>query len=180
MAKKMFGNLFHHKGTYSAVVYCLCAVFLLLLQNAPHGFPALFHVRPVIIVPFVVCVAALEGARAGAMMGTLCGFLWGLYTFRLFGMDALILLVLGLVAGMLVEWVLRANFLSGMILCAGGITAQLLLEWLFCNVLMGKAEVFTVLLRVYLPAALYTMLLSPLVYWGVLWLAKRIRRHVKD
>ncbi len=180
MGKKLIGNLFRHKGAYSMLVYGLCALLVVLIQSAPFGFPTIFHVRPVPVVPFVLCVAVLEGARAGAAIGTLSGLLWGIYNFRLFGMDALILLALGLVAGLLVEWVLRANFYSAMLLCAGGILLQALLEWLCCYVLMGRQQMLIILLQVYLPGCVYSMLLSPLIFWGVLWLARHIRRRVKE
>lgn len=99
MSKISLSGMFRHKGSYSALIYSLVALLLLLLQCAPHGFPTLFHVRPAPLVPFVVCVAILEGARAGVMIGTFSGLLWGIYSFRLFGMDALLLMALGLAAG---------------------------------------------------------------------------------
>ena len=180
MSKISLSGMFRHKGSYSALIYSLVALLLLLLQCAPHGFPTLFHVRPAPLVPFVVCVAILEGARAGVMIGTFSGLLWGIYSFRLFGLDALLLMALGLAAGLLVEWLLRANFLSALLLCSAGILVQALLEWLLCYPLLGKPQAAAVLLQAYLPACLYTMLLIPPIYFLVLFLARRIRRRVRD
>ncbi len=180
MAKNPLGNLFRHKGAYSMLIYGLMALLVVLLQTAPHCFPTILHVRPTPLVPFVICVALFEGARAGATVGVLSGLLWGLYSFRVFGLDALLLLVMGLVAGLLVEWVLRANFYSAMLLCGCGIFCQALLEWLFCYVLMGREQMLTILWRVYFPGAVYTALLAPAVYWIVFLLARRIRRRVNE
>ena len=176
---KGYGRLFRQQGSYSLLIYGLCGLLVVLMQNAPHLFPVILHVRPTPLVPFVVCVAVLEGAKIGAVTGTITGLLWGLYSFRLFGMDALLLLGIGLVAGLLVEWLLRANFLSALLLCAGGIFAQAVLEWLLCYVMLGKPRAMTVLLRVYLPGGVYTFLLAPLMYGAVLYLAHRIRRRFK-
>ena len=129
------------------------------------------------IVLLVVCVALCEGAQAGAIIGALSGLLWGIYSFRLFGFDALVLMLIGLTAGLLVEWLLRANLLTALLLCTGASLAQALLEWLFCYVLFFKEQVLVVLCRVYLPNCLYTAVLTPLMYWLVLGLARLIRRR---
>lgn len=176
---KGYGRLFRQQGSYSLLIYGLCGLLVVLIQTAPHGFPAIFHVRPTPLVPFVVCVAVLEGAKIGAVTGTISGLLWGLYSFRLFGMDALLLLGIGLAAGLLVEWLLRANFYSALLLCASGIFVQSTVEWLLCYALLGKPQTWTVLWRVYLPGGVYTFLLSPLLYGAVLYLARRIRRRFK-
>lgn len=176
---KGHGRLFRQQGSYSLFIYGLCGLLVVLLQNAPHFFPPILHVRPTPLVPFVVCVAVLEGAKIGAVTGTITGLLWGLYSFRLFGMDALFLLGIGLATGLLVEWFLRANFFSALLLCAGGIFLQSMVEWLLCYALLGKPQAMTVLLRVYVPGGVYTLLLSPLVYGAVLYLAHRIRRRFK-
>ena len=116
----------------------LAALAVLLMQTAPHLFLSLWGARPVPIVLLVVCVALCEGAQAGAIIGALSGLLWGIYSFRLFGFDALVLMLIGLTAGLLVEWLLRANLLTALLLCTGASLAQALLEWLFCYVLFFK------------------------------------------
>ncbi|MBQ1950257.1 MAG: rod shape-determining protein MreD [Clostridia bacterium] len=165
------------KNYISWIVYGLSAVLMVLVQNAPHLFPTLWHARPVPIVLFVVCVAVLEGARIGAVVGLGAGLLWDIYAFHLFGFNALILLAVGLTVGVLVEWLLRANFLSSMLLCGGALLAQALLEWFFCYVIFGREGVWHILWKVYLPNAVYTALLAPAMYYLVLWIARFIRRR---
>lgn len=179
MNQRRFPGLFRHKNYLSFLVYGLAALVVLLLQSAPHLFPSLWGARPVPVVLLVVCVALCEGAQAGAIIGGLAGLLWGIYSFRLFGFDALVLMLIGLTAGLLVEWLLRANLLSALLLCAGACVAQALLEWLFCYVIFFKEQVFAVLVQVYLPNCLYTVVLTPLMYWLVLGLARMIRRNVR-
>ena len=176
LSKKRLGDAVRHKNISSLLLYGVGALVLLLLQNAPSFFPSVWYARPVPLVAYVVCVAVLEGAKAGAIIGAISGTLWGLYTFRVFGFDALLLMAIGLVVGLLVEWLLRANFLSAMLLCAASVLAQALIEW-FCNyIIFYKQTAFAVLLRVYMPNCLYTILLSPLIYWIVLRLAHLLRR----
>ncbi len=163
---------------YSAFfVYCLLTVLVMLVQNAPRFLPMVAHARPVPVVLFVVCVALFEGARTGSMVGLLAGLLMDLYAFRLFGFTALLLLAIGLTVGLLVEWLLRANFLSAMLLCGGTVLLQALLEWFFCYVIFQKEQIWSLLFKVYLPNCLYTLVLAPAMYFGVLWVARLLRRR---
>ena len=159
------------------IIYGLLALVVLLLQTAPRFFPAIGHARPVPVIVFVVCAALFEGVRVGVVVGVLAGLLWDLYAFRLFGFSALLLLAIGLTVGLLVEWLLRANFLSAMLLCSGAVLVHALLEWFFCYVIFQKEQVLAILWQVYLPNCLYTVLLSPLMYWCMRWIAGVLRRR---
>lgn len=177
MRKKRVGGLFRHRNYSSIAIYSLGALLLMLLQTAPNAFPTIWYARPVPLVVYVVCVGVFEGAKAGGLIGTVSGLLWGLYSFRLFGFDALILLVIGCAAGLMVEWLLRANFLSAALLCSCAVLLQALVEWFCTYVIFEREDVFAILLQVYLPNCLYTVLLMPLIYWCVLRMAHFLRRN---
>jgi|GEM_PF-1724926 len=174
--RKRIPGLFRHRNYPSLIMYSLGALLMVLMQAAPNFFPTLWYARPVPLVLYVVCVAIFEGAKAGALIGALSGLLWGLYSFRLFGFDALILMGMGLAAGLLVEWVLRANFLSALLMCSVAVFLQALLEWLFTYAIFAKENLWSILLWVFLPNSVYTLLLIPPVYWCVLRMARLIRR----
>lgn len=158
------------------ILYSAIALLLALLQMAPNGFPFGSLARPTPLVTFVVCVAMLEGPTIGSVMGIVAGLLWNLYSPRLFGYYGLLLMLIGVTVGLLVQWLLRANFPSAMLLCLGAVAVYTLLDWMLSYVLFMDREMWTVLGNVYLPNALYTILLSPLMYWLILWLARLLRR----
>lgn len=176
MGRKRVGDAFRHKNISSFLLYGLGALIILLLQNAPSFFPSILFARPVPLVAYVACVAVLEGAKAGAFIGAVAGALWGLYAFRVFGFDALMLMLIGLTVGLLVEWLLRSNFLSAILLSSASVLTYELVEWLFTHVIFYKPTALAVLLQGYLPICLYTIVLSPLIYGAVLLLARLIRR----
>ena len=173
-----FQNLLQKKNIILCLVYGFSTLLVLLLQSAPNGFPTIFFARPTPMTVFVICVAVHCGARTGATIGTLAGLLWGVFSSRLFGFDALLLMLFGLAAGLLVEWFLRANFFTALLLGTCGVLLHVLLEWLLCYVIFGKENLTEILFRVLLPNGLYTVVLIPLVYCFSLLLARFVRRRI--
>lgn len=179
MKTKQSAGSFVGRNYLTWLIYGVSAFIITLMQNAPHFFPIVSHARPTPLVLFVVCVAMFEGPRFGAAIGVFSGLLWDLYSVRVFGFTALQMLFVSVIVALFVQWLLRTNFLSGMLLCACGVLAQMLVEWFFRYVLYMHEEMLTILVSVYLPNALYTVLLSPLMYWFVLAIARFLRRHKK-
>lgn len=168
------------KNYMSWLLYGGMALVLMLMQTAPRFFPVIAYARPNPLVVFAVCVAFFEGPQMGAIIGVISGLLWDLYSFRLFGLNAMLLLIICVAVGLLVQWLFRANFLSGMLLCVSAVLVHTMLEWLLCYALFLHDETGAVLWNVYLPNALYTMILSPLIYWLVLLTARFLRRNQKS
>lgn len=177
MKSKKASGLFRMQNYWTWILYGVVVLLVALMQISPRFFPEVSFARPTPLVIFVICVAMLEGPEVGAIIGMVAGLLWDLHSFRVFGYYGLMLLSFGLVVGLLVQWLMRANFLSAMVLCAGGVIAYTVLDWLICYVLFIEPEMVTVLVKMYLPNALYTLALSPLMYGIVLMLARFLRRR---
>ena len=179
MKTKIASGLFRMQNYWTWILYSVSVLLLALMQMSPRFFSEIGYARPTPLVIFVVCVAMLEGPAVGSVTGVVAGLLWGLYSTRVFGYYALMLMGIGLIVGLLVQWLLRANFLSAMLLCASGVVVYSLLDWLICYVLFLNTEATAVLWHVYLPNAVYTMILSPLAYGCVLLLARFLRQKKK-
>ena len=179
MRTKQTAGSFMGRNYLTWLIYGLSAFVIMLLQNAPNFFPTIGYARPTPLVLLVVCIAMFEGPRIGAIIGLISGLFWDLYSVRVFGFTALQMLFIGAIVALLVQWLLRTNFLSGMLLCVAGVVIQMLIEWFFRYVLYMHDEMLTILVSVYLPNALYTVCLSPVMYWFILFLARFLRRHRK-
>ncbi len=173
-------QLLQQKSYLPWLIYSLSTLLVLLLQTAPNIFPTVFSARPMPLTTFVICVAVLGGARTGTAVGVLAGLLWGVFSSRVFGFDAFVLLLLGLAAGLLVEWYLRANFFTAVLLCSGGVFVHVLLEWFFCCVIPQKENLGELLFKVLLPNGLYTVLLTPIVYWFAYVIARFVRQKANN
>ena len=111
----------------------------------------------------------------GAAFGVGGGLLWGLYADRLFGFDALLLLAIGCMCGLLVQVFLRNNWLTSLLLNGAVLLLYVLVDWLLRYVLFRNAEAVYALLHILLPNALYTFILSPLVYVLIYRVARSMR-----
>lgn len=156
--------------------YGLLLLLISLLQGAPMVFPAISGAHPSPLIPAVVCIAMFEGPIVGAVVGVASGMLWGIYATRLFGFDALLLLTVGCLCGILVRVLLRNNWMSALLLNGAVLLGYTLIDWIARFVLFYDTDVVYALTHVLLPNALYTWALSPLVYWIFYRVARSLRQ----
>lgn len=156
--------------------YGLILLLVSLLQAAPRLFPAFNGAHPYPLISAVVCIAMFEGPFVGAAVGVGGGLLWALYADRLFGFDALLLLIIGCVCGLLVQVLIRNNWIAALMLNAAVVLLYALLIWLVEYVLFTRAESFYALWHILLPNALYTFMLCPVIYY----LAYRVARGLRE
>lgn len=156
--------------------YALILLLVSLLQAAPRLFPAVGGAHPCPLIAAVVCIAMFEGPFVGAAVGVGGGLLWALYADRLFGFDALLLLVVGCACGLLVQVLIRNNWMSALSLNAATLLLYVLVDWLVRYVLFAQAGLWHALWYILLPNALYTFVLSPAVYY----LAYRVARSLRE
>lgn len=172
------------KGKYTAKVdkmylrwfaYALILLLVSVLQNAPHVFPVIGGAHPVPLIPTVVCIAMFEGPLTGGAVGVGAGLLWAMYTDRLFGFDAILLLIIGCACGLLVQVLIRNNWISALLLNAAVLLAYTLVDWLVRFVLFADEGAFVALYSILLPNTLYTFVLSPVMYQLLYLVAKGLR-----
>ncbi len=157
--------------------YGLILLTALLFQSSPRLFPEIGGGRPVLLLPLAVAISMFEGPVGGAAAGAAAGFLWDLFSDRLFGFNALILMLLCCGCGLLVRLLVRNNLLSAMLMITASVGIQGVLDWFFNHVLAFQAEPAYTLLHILLPNALYTLALSPLLYAAVYGTARLLRNR---
>lgn len=160
------------------VAYGLLLLAVSLLQAAPGMFPRFGGAHPLPLISAVVCIAMFEGPLFGAATGVCSGLLWALYMDRLFGFDALLLMIVGCICGLLVQVLLRNNWLTSILLNGAVLTVYALADWIARYVLFFKTDVFYALWAIILPDAIYTFVISPLVYVVCYYIARNLRETV--
>ena len=143
-----------------------------LVQSA--GFlPAVWGVRPNLLLVLPVCIAMCEGDLAGTVVGAVCGLLADILFPGVNGFFPLLLVVCGLTAGALVRRIFRNNIVSALLLCGLSVTLIKLLEWfLFTYFARVDTTAFSLIHRT-LPAIAYTGLLIAPCYYLCVWIKGR-------
>ncbi|MEG0895833.1 MAG: hypothetical protein RSE93_08950, partial [Oscillospiraceae bacterium] len=67
---------------------------MLSLQTAPNLF-SIFDIKPVLIVPLVVCVCMFENIMPSAVFSVIAGLFWDMSSNKLIGFNAIIMLAMG-------------------------------------------------------------------------------------
>ncbi len=156
--------------------YGLLLLAAFFLQSAPHALE-IAGAKPLLFVPLTVAIGLLTGPVGGGAAGAAAGFLWDIYADRLPGFHGLFLLIVGCVCGLLVVLLMRNNLLTATLLCAAALVLQVLYDWGLRYCLFGGDRPFAALWGTYLPCALYTLLVSPLLYLLTLAVARFVQRH---
>lgn len=158
-------------------VYGLILIFTSVLQSLPDFPPHIFGVRPILMVSVTVCIAMFEGPLGGAAAGVVGGILWDLFSDRVLGFNAFLLLILCCACGLLSQLLIRNNLLSSCMMAAAALFVQGIADWFFNGVLPSAPEPFYALFRLSLPTFLYSLVVTPLLYAGIYEAKRFLLKH---
>jgi rod shape-determining protein MreD len=152
-------------------VGALVLATILQVALAPHM--AVFNVVPNLLLLVVVTLAFVEGPVAGCVSGFVAGVVLDMLGSTVIGPWALVLTVVGYLAGML-----TANlFAEGWLLPVTVVFVASLFAEMSYGIVLAVLGVggpfFSALVRIMLPAAVYNTALAVLVYP---WLARLLRQ----
>ncbi|MCL2084846.1 MAG: hypothetical protein FWH06_06295 [Oscillospiraceae bacterium] len=152
-------------------LYALLALLTLLAQCT---LPALapWQVRPIPLLTLAALIAFFEGPRMGGVFGFACGALCDWLSAHTVTYYAVALMLFGVALGLLIEYSMRRNILSALFVSIVTIVPVQAVFFALFIWLPGRAPPYA-LVTVATPEALYTLALTPLLYFP----AKAIRRH---
>ncbi len=154
----------------------LAALILLfsILQNTPGWFPQIAGVRALLLIPLVTAIAMFERDIAGMLYGLFAGALWDIFA-RGGSFNAIYFLITGYVCGILINTIMRNNFITHLLLTAAVALIYNTGYWLWHYVFAGLDMKTGALLRYFIPGTVYTLILSPLVFWLVMYIERKLR-----
>lgn len=161
------------------LTYSLVLLGLYLIQADPHLL-YLGEIKPVLVLPFAVCIAMLEGELAGGLYGLAAGLLCDAGETILFGFNSLILMAASVAIGLLVIYYMQPSLTNGLIFTAGVFGIRYLLEFFFYFVMWKYEDVSLILTAKLLPMLLYTLVATPPIYWLCRRLNQRFARRLED
>ncbi len=153
----------------------LIAAFLYLWQNSVNAFPEIASVRAVPLVAFVVCVTVFNPDHAGMVYGLVAGLVMDINWTKLSGFNALCLLVMCAVCGLLIRFLFTRTLLTAMLLSGIACVVYFLIYWLCFCVFAGVEDKAYCLFSRYLPMAIYTWVFTIPFYFIVRVMTKKFR-----
>ncbi len=150
------------------IIYAVLLLLLYVLQTTP-GFMSIFGIRPILIVPFVICIAMLESELVGVAYGCAAGLLWDTSLGKLFGFNGLMVLLACFLVKMLTTYIIRVNKMSLFIVSLVTMTVVLSLDFvvyygMWTDRFSGSSSIY---FGLFLPVALYSALLAPILFIAV-------------
>jgi len=142
------------------------AILLLLhaLQNTEGLFPAPFQIHALLLIPGVVFIAMCEREVSGLFYGLFAGLLWDTLAPGA-NWNAVYLTIIGFLCGAMARYLMRNNIMTASLLSAVALFLYTVLRWFFDIALLHSGGAFRFLFRFYLPMFLYSLLISPLLYY---------------
>jgi len=158
------------------------AILLLIyyMQFTTGLMPELIGIRPLPVIPFVICVAMYEGEVYGGVFGIIAGLLWDFSANRVLGFNAIVLMILGIAVGLIITYLMQNNIYSAMILCGSSIFAIELFDWFFYYLLWGYDKPIYVFFRYYILIMIYTSAFIPGFHYFFKWIKPQIKEGSQD
>ncbi|MGI6404766.1 MAG: hypothetical protein ACOX0K_11300 [Oscillospiraceae bacterium] len=158
-------------------LYTLLLLLLYILQTTPRLFE-IAGAKPMLVIPAALSIAMVEGEFVGGIYGALAGLLCDLGASVLFGFHGLLLALFCIGVGLLVIYLMHCNirgallFVTATMLVRGGI------EYLFSYRMWGYENVWKVFAFHILPMSLYTILVTPLLFWLIRWIYRLFQKRL--
>ena len=150
----------------------LVAVLSALIQHTPGFNLSVGSVAPMLLVPFVVCVAMYERTLTGLAYGVLAGALWDFASTGADGMYTLLLAVIGFGTGLIITFYIRNKFISAAVLTLAASLAVSVSYWMVFVLRKGFDGTWAILVTRFLPIALYSTVFVIIYYYLIGFIIK--------
>ncbi len=148
-------------------LFVLLAVITAILQHTPGFRLTLGNLSPMLLVPFVVCIAMYERSLYGLFFGLLSGVIWDFATSGADGMFTLMLSAIGFGIGVLITFYLRNRLITAVFLSFASCLAVSVAYWLVTILRKGYDGSWEILFAHFLPLAVYSALFVFAYYYLV-------------
>lgn len=145
------------------MAYVLEFLVLFMVQETPGLLPAIFGVRPVLLLPAAVTIAMFEEETPAMSFGILAGLFCDFGLSGMLGFHALVLAVFCYFVSVIARIYFQSNLATALLTGLWTIGLAICAQWLFLYYFRYSMAEYA-FLHHYLPKFFYTMLFVPLLY----------------
>ena len=169
-------DLTRKQKTTKYICCCLLILFADLLQNVSGLMPEIGGARCFIIIPAVIILSFGEDEISATLLGLFAGFLWDLSSSVHMGFNCIFFAVACFIAASLVNHLIRDTFITNMMVSGIVIILYCLAYWLCFIMIKGVEGGDQTIFSFYLPCAIYTAFITPIVFI----IYKPIKKRLKN
>lgn len=161
-------------------VYTLCILVLAILQMQLPAYPRIMDITPLFLIPAVISIAMVEGETAGGIYGIVAGLFWDCATGRIFGFNALFLMIIGVAVGLFIKFLIRNITVSGFLFTFVFTFTHELITWFFFYYMEGNRDFIYTILHIILPTAVITVVFAVPIYLLIRMINRRLTSDDSD
>lgn len=167
----------------TVLAYAVLIFFYYILQTAFFPRFKLGGVCPNVLVILVSTIGFAKGANQGMTVGIICGIILDIFSSGYFGMYALIFVIIGYLNGTFRQFFFGDDLKLPLLLIGSSDLIYGGLVYVFTYIGRGRLDFPFYFMNLMMPEAVYTILVSLLLYFPIIqldeWLVKSEKRREK-
>ena len=172
-------DLSYKQKTTKAVIYCVIVALAALIQNTAGLTIEIAGARCFLLLPVCMILGTGEDERFAAFLALFGGLLWDLSAPAHLGFNSIFMCVMCFFGAALVTYILRNTFITNFIFSAVMIVLYSFLSWLFFIIIKDIKGAELTLFTFYLPSAVYTIFVTPLIYFCLRPVKRVLNKPIK-
>ena len=168
--KKLSEKAIRNRIILKWIFYVLILIFCQIILTNPSGS----MIKPLFIVPVVVCISMREAELSSALIGVFGGLLIDFQTNILTGFNAIIICVLCVGISLLFLHLMRPNIVNFVAVTAIVILVQQSLDFLFAYAIWKKDDVSSIFLDTHLVCIIGTTIVAVPIYFLITYINNKL------
>ncbi len=157
-------DLSYKQRTLKVVIYLVLTALAALIQNTAGLTLEIGGARCFLLLPVCMILGSGEDERFAAVIALVGGMLWDLSSAVHLGFNAVYMCIMCFFGAALITYIIRNTFITNFIFSTVFILIYCILYWLFFIIIKDVRGAELSLFTFYLPSALYTIIITPVIY----------------
>lgn len=145
--------------------YTIEIVVFFIIERTPNLVPTINDVKPMILLPTAIIIAMFEGEKVGTAFGFFIGLLLDASAVGRIGFYSAILTCLGFFVGTIAQKIIKFNLITSGAFVITFTTVVYFTHFVFEFLFRGYSDIIYSIFNHYLIGLLYTVMLSPFLYF---------------
>ena len=173
-------DLLYRKKIRKTIIYILIIAAAAIIQNTSGLTIEIGGARCFLLLPVTIMLSMGEDEGFAGVLGLIGGLFWDLNSAVHFGFSAAFMCIFCFCCAALVTYILRNTFISNFVFSALSAFVYAFLYWLFFIIIKGVHGAELSLFSFYLPSAIYTTVVTPIIWFFINWIKKKLDTPIKS